>query len=353
MYLRNLLSTIIILNLLVSCAYAKGAISIEKQGSFMVGGSVISTPGEYNSKQWQDPQGQTRHGDHAYVFYQIPTQPNKYPVVFLQGAWQSSKTWESTPDGRDGFQNLFLKNGYSVYLVDQPRRGKAGQGTTSQTITPTTTDQFCFDISRLGLWPNFYKNVQFPQSQEALNQFFRQTTPNTGNYDEQIISDSMSQLFNKIGDGVLVTHSQGGGPGWLTAIKNPKVRGIVSFEPGSGYIFPKGEAPETMTSSAGTLAPVEIELEDFIKLTKIPIVIFYGDNIPKSLTGIPGQDNWFMRLEMAKLWVGAINKKGGNAKLVHLPELGIYGNTHFMFSDLNNKQIAELVFKFLSENKLK
>jgi len=32
---------------------------------------------------------------------------------------------------------------------------------------------------------------------------------------------------------------------------------------------------------------------------------------------------------------------------VHLPTLGIRGNTHFLFSDLNNAQIADLVSEFL------
>ncbi|ASG46422.1 hypothetical protein CES93_23815 [Citrobacter freundii] len=38
--------------------------------------------------------------------------------------------------------------------------------------------------------------------------------------------------------------------------------------------------------------------------------------------------------------------------LTHLPEVGIKGNTHFPFSDLNNVQIADLVSKFLKEKDL-
>lgn len=30
----------------------------------------------------------------------------------LHGAGQSSRTWESTPDGREGFQNIFLRRGF-------------------------------------------------------------------------------------------------------------------------------------------------------------------------------------------------------------------------------------------------
>ena len=55
---------------------------------------------------------------------------------------------------------------------------------------------------------------------------------------------------------------------------------------------------------------------------------------------------------MARLWVAAVNKHGGDAQLVHLPTIGIRGNTHFLMSDLNNVQIADLVSKFLAEKKL-
>ncbi|MCH5599209.1 alpha/beta hydrolase family protein [Niabella ginsengisoli] len=80
---------------------------IEQQGSFAVGGSKISEPGNFDVANALKPQGQTFHGDHAYVFYQIPLKSRKYPLVFLHGAGQSKKTWESTPDGRQGFQNIF------------------------------------------------------------------------------------------------------------------------------------------------------------------------------------------------------------------------------------------------------
>jgi hypothetical protein len=80
---------------------------IKEQGSFAVGGSVITSPGEFNPYT-RTPEGQTFHGDHAYVFYQIPDKARKLPLVLWHGFGQFSKTWETTPDGRDGFQNIFL-----------------------------------------------------------------------------------------------------------------------------------------------------------------------------------------------------------------------------------------------------
>lgn len=98
--------------LLSGCNCYKGNIlQIEEQGSFAVGGTVLT-----------DSLGHKYHGDHAYVFYQKPVDARKYPLVFAHGVGQFSKTWETTPDGREGFQNIFLRKGFSTYLVDQPRR---------------------------------------------------------------------------------------------------------------------------------------------------------------------------------------------------------------------------------------
>ncbi|EHP44499.1 hypothetical protein OR16_02380 [Cupriavidus basilensis OR16] len=241
---RILLTTAIAMTtLLTGCATdpngpgnASGPLLIQSQGSFAVGGKVVSTPGSYNNNN-PTAAGQTFHGDHLYAFYQVPQNPRPLPIVMLHGAYQSARSWETTPDGREGFQS---------------------------------------------------KNV----------------------------------------------------------------KGIVALEPGSGFIFPQGELPPAMPSAAGTLLPEAVPLADFQKLTRVPIVIYYGDNFPVQPTAERGQDNWRVRLAMARLWAAAINKHGGDAQLLHLPEAGIHGNTHFLMSDLNNVQIANLVSKFLADKKL-
>jgi pimeloyl-ACP methyl ester carboxylesterase len=351
------LLTIAMVALLAACATrpggpanAGGPLVIQEQASFAIGGTVITTPGTYNNNA-PAAAGQSFHGDHLYAFYQVPQNPKALPIVMLHGAFQSARSWETTSDGREGFQTLFLRRGFPVYLVDQPRRGRAGNSTVAASIEATPNDQLFFDQFRIGKWPNYFDNVQFDRKPQTLDQLFRSVTPNTGPYDAGVISNAMSALFTKIGPAILFTHSQGGGPGWLTAIKNPNVKAILAFEPGSGFIFPQGELPPAMPSAAGTLSPEAVPLSDFQKLTRIPIVI-YGDNFPVEPTTERGQDNWRVRLAMARLWVDAINKRGGDARLVHLPEIGIKGNTHFLMSDLNNVQIADLVSKFLAEKKL-
>jgi hypothetical protein len=324
---------------------------IQDQGSFAVGGTVIKNPGTFDPYKLT-PEGQTLHGDHAYVFYQFPINPRKLPLVLWHGAGQFGKTWETTADGREGYQTIFLRRGFKVYVIDQPRRGRAGRSTVVATVASTPDEQTWFDIFRIGIWPRYFEGVQFSRDPEALNQYFRAMTPNTGPFDMEVTSDAVSALFNKIGPGILVTHSQGGGPGWRTAIKNQNVRAVVAYEPGSSFIFPEGEVPPPMPSATGSLQGVGVPLSEFMQLTKIPIVIYFGDNIPEQPTENPGQDNWRVRLAMARLFRDAVNRRGGDVTLMHLPEIGIRGNTHFPFSDLNNLEIADLMSQFLEKKGL-
>ncbi|MDF1555421.1 MAG: alpha/beta fold hydrolase [Deferrisomatales bacterium] len=355
--LATILSSILVSVLLVAgCATVpatstSGLLRLHEQGSFTVGGSVITNPGTFDPLK-MTPEGQTLHGDHAYAFYQIPESPRRLPLVLWHGYGQSSRTWETTPDGREGYQTLFLRRGYGVYVLDQPRRGKAGRSTRPMAIEAVPDEQKWFDIFRVGIWPEFFSGVQFPQDPASLDQYFRQMTPDTGPIDIDVNTDAVAALFDKIGPGILVTHSHSGGMGWPAVAKSSNIRAVVSYEPGSNFIFPEGEVPAPMESSAGPLKAAGVPAAEFMALTKIPIAIYYGDNIPQKPSENPGQDNWRVRLAMARLWADAVNRHGGDVTVVHLPEIGIHGNTHFPFSDLNNLEIADLMSGWLAKKGL-
>lgn len=84
------------------------------------------------------------------------------------------------------------------------------------------------------------------------------------------------------------------------------------------------------------------DVEDFLKLTKFPIVIYYGDYIPRAdeVTKHPNNDYWRAAAMMADAFAAAVNRHGGDAKVVHLPDLGIRGNSHFPFAEKNNVEVA-------------
>jgi hypothetical protein len=329
-----------------------GPVTIAAQGGFAIGRSVVTREGSFDPRHPMNPAGQTLHGDHARVTFQIPVDARPLPLLFWHGWWSDSSCWDTTPDGREGFRTLFVRRGFPVYLLDQPRRGSAGKTTAAAPVSAEPNEQWFFNQFRLGVWPDLYEGGQFAADPAALEQFFRAMVPDTGPLETEVIVAGASAAIDRIGEVVLVTHSHAGGFGWSTVLRNRHVRAVISIEPGSGFVFPEDELPDPMPSSNGTLEPVPVAVEDFQALTRLPIIVYYGDNIPTEPTDIAGRDNWRVRLDMARTWVDAVNRHGGDATFVSLPERGIHGNTHFAFSDLNNHQIADQITAFLAEKKL-
>jgi len=327
---------------------------IPEQGGRPFGGKVVG-----------DAAGGSIHCDHGYVEWQIPQNPRRLAMVMVHAS--STKTWDTTFDGREGFRNIFLRRGFSVYLTDLPRTGRAGQGCAPTTYTPRPdNDQASFTTWRIGLWlpgdptPDFYPGVQFPvKVPSALDEFFRIQYPEfNAPENEQVETDALAVLLGEIGPSIVLTHSSTGIRGWITATKSANVAGIVSYEPGA-VVFPEGEVPPPIVRADGIRVPAgnPIPLADFMKLTKMPVEIVWGDYIPSELsaTNVGPRltlDNRRINVMRAKLFVEAINRHGGNARNVMLPEMGIRGNTHFPMLDLNNARIADLLSQFLKEQGL-
>ena len=142
------------LGLLVAAGFGSGALAdqplvIKQQGSFMAGGTVVSTPGVFNPMS-PTPAGQTLSGDHTYVQFEIPQGSTKQNAALMWGSFVGN-SWETTPDGREGFEQIFLRQRWSVYVADRPRMGRAARTTVGQTITPTAGDQGSFIQFRLGI----------------------------------------------------------------------------------------------------------------------------------------------------------------------------------------------------------
>lgn len=326
-------------------------IVLEAQGSFAFGGAVVT-----------GADGNTFRGDHGYAQYQVPANARSYPLVMWHGGGQFSKTWETTPDGRDGFQNIFLRRGFATYIIDQPRRGRAGRTTSGTTIPDGTPDEAnLFTIFRLGVWtppepPRFFPGVRFPQDRDSIDQYFRQVTPDTGTPgggaagvgdSAAVATDAVAALFEKTGPAVLITHSASGILGWQTALKSGNVRAIVSYEP-TVFLYPEGETPPP----PGFAPALPVPAAEFDKLTEIPIQVVFGDNIASEAAGIFGVDLWVRSVPAAEAFVAAVNARGGQAELLHLPDAGLTGNTHFPFSDLNNVEVADLLSRYLAEHGL-
>lgn len=328
------------------------ALELADQGFFAAGGTVLETEGTFDPIDGQyDPTGSTLHADHTSIFYQIPAKANGHSMVFLHGYGQSRLGWMGTPDGRDGWSDMFLKKGYSVYLADQPRHGESGTTSVPAEITATTDELGWFTQFRLGRWPSFNEGSQFPQDEESLNQFFRQGTPDTGEFNVPVVADALIKAFDKAGDGILVTHSRGGIPGWNIAAGSDKVEAVVAIEPGT-FPFPESEMPDPIPSKYYTASGYPVSDEDFEKIISKPIVAYFGDYIPDEESDLPAENFWRGVREIGYQFAELANSRGGDVTIVYLPDEGITGNSHFMFQEKNNQEIADHVYAWLAEKGL-
>lgn len=138
-----------------------------------------------------------------------------------------------------------------------------------------------------------------------------------------------------------------GAVGWFTALKSEKIKAIAAYEPGGSFPFVKEENPTAEKTESGQGETVEVSEDKLMIYTKFPIIIYYGDFMGSGDGYTEEQKRWHQRLRIARHWADAVNKRGGDVTVVHLPEAGVKGNTHFPFSDLNNIEIADLLSGWL------
>lgn len=354
--MKKIILASLVLALVVNATFAAPKpLSIKKQGVFASGGTVteplsVNGNNKYDeTTNWMSTtrEGNTAHVDHANVLYQIPAKEKASPIVFLHGYGQTRTGWMTTPDGREGWSDMALRNGRSVFLVDQPRRGEAGTAVKMTSGFPDVKaddplsylpgDQAWYTHFRIGrVAPDRYEGSQFPEGDEAQNQFFRQMTVNAGEYDEKLFGKSLSAVLsdaNKITGKklVYVTHSQGGRVGWQTDVEN--MAALIAVEPG------------------GTPVVGSEEYKKFLD-AKIPMVIIFGDNIDNGPEDIKSTAFWKGVRDMALDFAEHYNADGGYAEVWDLPKLGITGNSHFMFQEMNNQQIWDLIENWLKARKL-
>ena len=337
--------------LIAASVFAKGNMEIKEQGIFSAGGIVITSQGTFDPEdQWEESgAGQTAHVDHANVLYQIPGKEKGSPIVFLHGYGQSRMGWMTTPDGRDGWSDFFLRKGHSVFLVDEPHRGEAGGTSVAGIISEKTLDQRWYTQFRIGRWENgksvANEGSQFPNDDYSVDQFFRQMTPDTGmksdmggDFAHEIVAKALAatidEVYKRTGEkSILVTHSQGGRAGWLIPRYTQNVAAIVAVEPG------------------GAPAPDSAEYAE-IAAQKIPVIFYFGDYIDNGDPAINATAMWQMMRETCYVFRDAYNEAGGDSTVIDLPKIGIYGNEHFLFQDLNSDEIAEHLHEWLKEHNL-
>jgi hypothetical protein len=313
-------------------AVAAPPMMIERQGSFSAGGRVLGDPGQASLSC-----------DHGFMEFQIPVHARRTALIL----WHSSSTaaWQNRWDGGEGYQSIFLRRGFPVYLWDGPRVGRANWGCADVTYKATLgRDQQNFVAWRFGTkYPDFFPGVQFPTKDlKAYDQAMRARYDEFDTPENALLqADAAAKAIDQVGPSVLVTNSAGGWRALLAALKTDKVRGIVAYE-NPGYVFPDGQGPQR---APGPMGPIHVPLGEFKRLTRFPIQFVWGDNIDKS-------KSWPGALDLCRQFVEIVNANGGHAEILQLPSVGLKGNTHLPFADLNNVAVADQLSLFLKRNKL-
>lgn len=312
-----------------------GPLVLAKQGSFFVGGRNIQT-NDLSLLPAYVPSG-TVTVDQMYVRYQVPinTEGTK-PVVLVHGCCLTGKTWEETPDGRMGWDELFVRRGRPTYVVDQTWRGRSAADPSgivrvkAERAAPATLPQV-FGAAQEGAWtifrfgpkyPKVFPGMQFPL--EAQVEFWKQMVPDWLNAQPtpNPTVPALSQLAQKLGGAVLVSHSQSGIYPFQTAeLSTRGIAGIVSIEPGA--------CP----------APTS----DLRPYAGLPILVLWGDYVEQS-------PRWAPRLKLCREFVEAANRAGAKAEMVMLGDVGFPGASHMLMQDRHSLGIGNWLANWIDRN---
>ncbi len=315
---------------------------LKAQGSFFVGGEKV--------EQTQGELGDLGPGGHItvnqmYVRYMVPQGGDgNVPVVMVHGATLTGKSWETTPDGRMGWDEYFVRKGHPVYVPDQVGRGRSGFNqavfnSVRAGSAPANALPRWLRFSDEGVWPNFrigpkpgqpYPDSQFPVT--ALDELSKQGVPDVsrgGLPTPNPTLKALSDLATQLNGAVLMGHSQSGSFPLAAALLNPAVaRGLVLVEPGT--------------------CPASYTDEQIATLAKLPILIVFGD-YRDTPTGIPALPSWQTRFEACQALIGRLRTAGGQAQMISPPEIGVRGNSHMIMQDKNHLRIADLILKWIGE----
>jgi pimeloyl-ACP methyl ester carboxylesterase len=324
---------------------------LQARGSFYVGGEkVAQTSVEVSPAPdvpFRDDQVTVNQ---MYVEYMIPHGASKVPLVLIHGATLSGKTYDTTPDGRMGWFEYFVRKGHPVYVPDQVGRARSGfnqavfNDVAAGLVSPTQQPRFFRLGDNWGSWTNFrfgpqpgaaYHDTKFPVSK--ADELSKQDIPdvNSGLPTPNPTIKALADLANSVDGAVLIGHSQSGSFPLRAALADPRgVKGMVMVETGS---------------CMGAVGVPMWTDQEIAKLARIPLLVVFGDHLRQD-TGTPYVHLWHESFNQCKALIGRINAAGGNAQMLWPPDLGIQGNSHMIMQDTNNRQIGDMILKWVAEN---
>jgi pimeloyl-ACP methyl ester carboxylesterase len=304
-----------------------------------------------------------------------------YPLVLIHGAAQTATNWMGTPDGRKGWAEYFVEQGYIVYMIDQPMRGRSayhpGDGKTRMFTAANEEFQFTA-IETAGTWPQAKKHTQWPgdgpnkgrKGDASFDAFYATQVETVLDVEEtqRRNQDAGAALLDKIGPAIVLTHSQSGPYGWLIADARPNlVKAVVGIEPAGppfeGAIIANGRAriwgptDIPITYDPPEKDPSEIAVEREAKPDGPDLFTCWMQKPPaRQLVNLKSIPVMIMAAEASYHQVydhctaKYLAQAGVKTEYIRLQDKGIHGNGHMVMIEKNNLDIAKVVDDWVVQN---
>jgi len=343
--------------------------AVALRGYFYVGGKYVGEPG----KEIMDGQ--------AYVEVLAPKDVRRpYPLVLIHGAGQTATNWMGTPDGRKGWADYFVEQGYVVYMIDQPMRGRSAwhpaDGATRMFTAAAEEFQFTA-IETAGNWPQAKNHTQWPgdgptkgrKGDPVFDAFYatQVETVISNEETEQRNKDAGVALLDKIGPAIVLTHSQAGPFGWLIADARPLlVKAILAIEPagppfeatiiGTGKARAWGPTDIPITYDPPVNDPAQIAVEQQAQPEPELFACWMQKTPARQLANLRNVPVLVMTAEASyhqvydHCTVAYLNQAGVKTQFIRLQDKGIRGNGHMVMIEKNNLEIARLLDEWVQGN---
>ena len=351
---------------------------IGRQGHFYAGGHYVGEPGK-----------ETMDGA-MYVEVWVPKNiRHPYPVVLMTGGGgQGAYSLIETPDGRPGWAYDFVRQGYTVYMMDYPGQGRSAfiPGLDGS-LVPPRSGPLMEEVwsggrpasTAASSWPQAKKYTQWPSNApnkgkmgDPVFDYFAKTELQTvtGPNQEKRTVEAVEQLLDLIGQPVILMLNSGiAASGWVVADARSKlVKGIVAVEPvappienaergarGPGRVWGLTNLPvhydppiekasdlETVRQDRADgpgLIPCWIQKEPARKLVNL-------EGIP--VLNVSGEASYHR--PYAHCIAKWLNQAGVKTAFVKLEDVGLSGNGHQMMSEANSAGIAKYLQTWLEKN---